>query len=370
MPFPPKDGESIVISEDAKILKKAGHKIHFLCLNTRKHFVNDDRNDQYQEYFDTIQSVSIDTAIHFDHIFSHFYGELPIQLARFESNEFRLRMQELISSYQINTIIAQGLAVTHYLKDVSEDIRKIYRVHNIEHFIWRHYGQFSLIKRWVGRILSRSLYRYETSQLRQVDQFVTLSHTEEMTMKELGYSQVFAIPITLSDSKKQDYSELSKGILFVGSLDWAPNCEGLEWFIQEVYPRVSDIPLTVAGRGSWTSSNPSINVVTNFESLEHLFSRHRLVIVPLLSGAGIRIKILECLHAGMPLITTSKGAEGILMDSTIYPICDEPQNFADTLMALYHDSYRLNYISNMAKTYFTNQYSKDHISSLWKAFLE
>ncbi len=369
MPFPPKDGESIVIAEDAKILKKAGCKIHFLCFNTLKHFVNEDQNDLYQEYFDTIESISIDTSIDFDHILSHFQGKLPIQLARFESKDFRLRMHELISANQINTIIAQGLAVTHYLKDVPADIRKIYRVHNIEHLIWRDYGRFTFASRWLGRILSRSLHQYEIGHLNHVDQFVTLSHHEEMTIKELGYSQVTAIPITLSGSQKQVYNESSEGILFVGSLDWAPNREGLDWFIQEIYPRVSDIPLTVAGRGSWTSLNPNIKVLTNFESLEHLFSTHRLVIVPLLSGAGIRIKILECLQAGMPVISTTKGAEGILSDSTIYPLSDDPQKFADDLKSLYQDTEKLKSISKMAKIYFENKFSEDQIASYWKNLL-
>jgi glycosyltransferase involved in cell wall biosynthesis len=369
MPFPPKDGESIVIAEDAKILKKAGYKIHFLCFNTLKHFVNEDPNDQYQEYFDTIESISIDTTLHFDHILSHFQGKLPIQLARFESNDFRLRMHELILTCQINMVIAQGLAATHYLKDVSADIRRIYRVHNIEHLIWRDFGQSSSAKRLLGWILARSLHRYEIGHLKHVDQFITLSHQEEMRIKELGYPNVTAIPITLSYSPIQVYNESSEGILFVGSLDWAPNREGLDWFIQEIYPRVFDIPLTVAGRGSWTSSDPNITILTNFESLEHLFSRHRLVIVPLLSGAGIRIKILECLQAGIPVISTTKGAEGILSDSTIYPLCDDPQNFADMLKSLYHNSEKLMSISKMAKTYFQNQYSEDQIASYWKNLL-
>ena len=71
----------------------------------------------------------------------------------------------------------------------------------------------------------------------------------------------------------------------------------------------------------------------------------------------------------MPVISTTKGAEGILSDSTIYPLSDDPQKFADDLKSLYQDAEKLKSISKMAKIYFQNKFSEHQIASYWKNLL-
>ncbi len=103
---------------------------------------------------------------------------------------------------------------------------------------------------------------------------------------------------------------------FLGSLDWAPNIEGLKWFIENVWEKDSNIGvLYIAGRNcpDWLSNLNVNNIVVEgeVEDAHEFICKNDIMIVPLFSGSGIRIKILESMAIGKPVITTSIGREGI-----------------------------------------------------------
>ncbi|HWO89533.1 MAG TPA: glycosyltransferase family 4 protein [Gemmatimonadales bacterium] len=106
---------------------------------------------------------------------------------------------------------------------------------------------------------------------------------------------------------------------FVGGLDWAPNESGLRWFVEEALPTiVAAIPeatLAVLARGAWKrawiASNPRIRVMPEGTHAVSIFASSRVTIAPLLHGGGVRVKILESLAAGCPVVATSIGGEGL-----------------------------------------------------------
>jgi glycosyltransferase involved in cell wall biosynthesis len=132
-------------------------------------------------------------------------------------------------------------------------------------------------------------------------------------------------------------------VLFVGSLDYEPNLEGIRWFIKEVHPHLlasnEDYQLTVAGRNPSQTflrelqSADRTSVLPNVVDLAALYQSHCISIVPLLSGSGSRLKIPESLIHGCPVISTGIGAEGY--DSFNIPgltISDTPQDFTKAII--------------------------------------
>ena len=144
------------------------------------------------------------------------------------------------------------------------------------------------------------------------------------------------------------FQKNKKNLLFIGSFGHPPNIEGLTWFVKNVWPilRKSDqkIQIMVCGSGmnSDTQSMLKSNDITYYgwiPDLQPYYLDSGCVIAPLLSGAGLKGKILEAMSFGVPVVTTSIGSEGIaLQGDGIMAICDSPQEFAEAILLVINDS--------------------------------
>lgn len=368
VPYPPTDGESLVIMNDLRVLKTLGHRVSLFCLNTRKHWVE---TIGYQDlrFWDDIYLESIDTNS-FSTIIGAILSASPFQIARFYQTRIDQKIENFIQNENIDLIIFQGLAMTQYQR--SAKCKKVYRVHNLEFKVWellavqtKNYFK-KLFHQWV----SNSLKPYEESKLIEFSGAVTLSKEEKHGLNEF-YPQmkVETIPISIDSENKREYSSEKNGILFIGSLDWQPNREGLDWFLKNVYPFLDHLPLTIAGKGNYSCDLKNVTILQNYESTEELLANHRMMIVPLLSGAGIRIKILEAMKFGMPLVSTKIGAEGILYTQGSLIIEDEANSWISLIQKAYEQPSSLTEMSENAKISFMNYYSEEIVNHRWREFI-
>jgi len=158
-----------------------------------------------------------------------------------------------------------------------------------------------------------------------------------------------------------------KGILFVGGFSHTPNVDAVEWFVREIFPgvaaRIPDVVFYVVG------SNPPpqiqamecerVRILGGIDDrqLRKLYDGVRLVIVPLRFGAGVKGKVIEALHRGVPLVSTSIGLEGIPEIGTFLAGVDSAHDFGDRVVKLYADpAALLNLSASM------NEYAKNHLS--------
>ncbi len=136
-------------------------------------------------------------------------------------------------------------------------------------------------------------------------------------------------------------------ILFVGGFAHLPNRHGVFWFVDQVLPLIrARVP---AARFAIVGSNPppdvlalagdAISVRANVSDAElrELYRTARVAAVPLRYGAGVKLKVVEALREGLPLVTTSIGAQGVPGLESVAAICDEPQAFADAVCRLLTD---------------------------------
>ncbi len=133
----------------------------------------------------------------------------------------------------------------------------------------------------------------------------------------------------------------------MGSHRHTPNQEGIRYFLREVFPIIqSDMPqarLTVVGDGPWASmleikDNPAVTATGFVADTRPHFARCAVSVAPILSGAGTRIKILDSLAAGIPIVATTIGAEGIAArHGEEILIADTPAEFAAAVLRLLHD---------------------------------
>ncbi|HEX4769418.1 MAG TPA: glycosyltransferase [Bryobacteraceae bacterium] len=136
-------------------------------------------------------------------------------------------------------------------------------------------------------------------------------------------------------------------LLFAGSFNHLPNVQGLVWFIEQVFPvvlaRRPGVRLIIAGSGNIKrlgarANHPNIEVKGFVPEIQDLLNAAAVLVCPVLSGSGVRVKLLEAFAAGIPVVSTRLGAEG-LCTSSGYPceVADEPKQFAAAVIKLLED---------------------------------
>ena len=171
------------------------------------------------------------------------------------------------------------------------------------------------------------------------------------------------------ENLNQDFAK-REGLLFVGGFAHPPNADAVLWFANEIFPRIREklkINFYIVG-SKVTEEIKALEqpgngiIVKGFvseEELSELYRTCRMVVVPLRYGAGVKGKVVEAIYNGAPIVTTSVGSEGIPDVESILAVCDKPQDFADTVTALYQDEQTLQKMAQNTQSYIKNHFSID-----------
>jgi glycosyltransferase involved in cell wall biosynthesis len=186
------------------------------------------------------------------------------------------------------------------------------------------------------RLIEENLFKY-------VDQFWGCSKNDVAELQEMNNCRISAVVVpngvkTIDKNYVIDKSGCKKKLLFCGSLNYQPNIQGLIWFFDKVWPivtaNIKDIELSIIGRGDTKQlehlkSDKRIDLIGEVDDVEPYYRESYISIVPLLSGSGTRLKILEAMSFGNPIVTTHKGIEGIEAKNLKEAIIvEKPEDFA------------------------------------------
>lgn len=270
--------------------------------------------------------VDIDNSIKpFDALINLFKKE-SYNISRFVTNEFEAELEKILKENSFDVIQFETLFTTPYLATAKKlsNAKMVYRSHNIEHLIWERRAEITKnpLKKWYLNHLAKKLKDFETEIVNNFDGIVSISEIDEETQKKYLNPKVktTSIPIGFDIAESNPVQPEEISFFFIGALDWAPNEQGLRWFLENVweavYKQFPDYKFYVAGRNipselyKWGRKNVVIcgEVPSSMEFIEN----HSIMIVPLFFGSGIRVKIAEAMSLGKTIISTNIGAEGIL----------------------------------------------------------
>lgn len=326
-PYPLKDGESIAVSNLCKELKLLGCDITLLCMNTSKHYVDPSALPEEYNCFSKIHTVNLDNSIRPLKAMASLISGESYHISRFNSNLFRNALVQVLQKETFDIIQLETLYLAPYVDTIRafSKARIVMRAHNVEHEIWERItnNTGSQLRKWYLGHLTRKLKEYEIRQFPAYDYLVTLTERDLKQFKDKGYKNgASAAPIGFN-TEHYPYMPPSFGtkmsLCFIGSLDWMPNLEGLAWFLEHCWPAIHkkwpEITFHIAGRNTPVSllqrRLPNVIIHGEVPDAVEFISHHSAMIVPLFSGSGMRVKIVEGMVMGKAIITTSIGKEGI-----------------------------------------------------------
>jgi glycosyltransferase involved in cell wall biosynthesis len=370
-PLPAKDGGCIAMNNITMGLMEAGHTVKILTIFTQKHdFVLDDLPADYIEQTQ-IEGVFIDTRVNLVDAFANFVTSDSYNISRFFSADFDIKLTKLLKFNRYDVIHLESLFMTPYMATIRRNCNTpvVLRSHNLEFIIWERIarGTENFFKRNYLKYLANKMRRYEISMLNYVDGIASISDEDRQRFMDLGIRRriktiPFGIDLRNYPITPLDRSEIS--LFHIGAMDWGPNIEGIQWFLNKIWWRIHDefpqLKLYLAGRNMPMDEMPILPNVVYLGEVDNAIAfmqSKKIMIVPLLSAGGVRVKIIEGLAMQRAVISTSLGAEGLECEhQKNILLADTPEQWLDAISELITNEDRIHELGvhgrEHVKTYF------------------
>jgi len=327
VPFPTRDGGCLAMEALSRDLHQIGQLVAVGAFSTHKHPFDAESIAKHPVYGKALKSIPLDIRLKpVNALSSLIRKKIPYNLERFYTKEGIAFVQDLVKKHQPDLIVLDGVQLLPYFQLLKESgARIVYRSHNCEYRLWE--GRAAHCKDPVKKIylnfLSRQMKQYEQSILSKMDGLLWISDRDrkEMNLPALyGKQMIYPFTIQLPPAEKNQARDKQAPVFFhIGSMDWEPNIEGINWFLQKVWSRVNlkSAALTFRIAGKNMPDKLQQLQLKGFENVGEVkdaqaFMREGdVMVVPLFSGSGIRVKIVEAMAMGKTVLTTQKGVEGI-----------------------------------------------------------
>lgn len=314
-------------------------------------------------------------------VLASLLGPLPYIMAKYDTPAMRAALAQAARSKRYDLLHCDSISLAHVAAKCG--LRPaLLAEHNVEALIWQRLVRLQrhpLRKAFVA-LQSAKLRRVEAQVCRAFDACVAVSQKDAQLLRRwYGVENVQVVPNGVDIGQPPAHQSLDGHLAFVGSMDWVPNQDAVRWMVGEVLPLVRRrhprVTLSIIGRNppAWMAkmSRDGLEVTGTVEDVRPYLERASVCVVPLRVGGGTRLKILEAMAAGKPVVSTSVGAEGLdLVPDRDIVLADSAQDFAEAVSALLADERRRRELA-LAGRQAAARYSWDLMASLlehvWQA---
>lgn len=315
-----------MVSNTIRGLVRLGHEVSLVALNARK-VKHDDELLSGLKGRINFTVYDIDTTVSLLDVAVNLFSKTSFNIDRYYDQEFEKLLIGEVRKTAYDVIQFEGLMVSLYLPAIRRHSKAalIYRAHNIENQVWQGLSMQKTdpFKKSYLKMHARRIRNYELEQLNKFDGIVVFTPQDKETIQ--GYGTQVPIKILPVGLRMEKYhADLSKtefpSLFFLGSLDWLPNREGMEWFLDNFFKDLTEGDLNVK---LYVAGSDIPERFDDYEALGKIFiqgevddalefvNSKSIMIVPLLSGGGMRVKIVEGMAMQKCIISTTLGAEGI-----------------------------------------------------------
>jgi len=345
-PWPLHDGGALATFQMLKAIAFEGHEVSYFSLNTQKHFV-DEKTLHERFSFCKYYALSINTDITPWSAFLNLLSNRSFHLQRYENDLANEQLSKLLQSERFDLVQIEGLYSAGFLSTLRKYFKGhiSYRAHNFENQIWERLAQetSNLLKKLYLNIQAKRLKREEVAFLKSVDSIVAIAPSDLDKFNDLTIIPTHLYLPGLNLGLEVNLELQPFKLFHIGSMEWMANVQGVEWFLQKVWPIVKSsypqLEFHLAGKG--LNANDSrffqSGVFNHGEvvNAQTFMLTHGICIVPVIAGSGIRMKLIEAMSLGIPCVATKMGVQGIEVENHIHvEIVDSPEEFANSLIIM------------------------------------
>jgi polysaccharide biosynthesis protein PslH len=351
-PYPPNDGEKIRVFN---LIKNLSH--HDITLVFRAMHDNELQGvAALSKYCRVVRYAYIPSpSSHLTRVgwcIPFVFTRYPISLATVYFREIADILQELCSKENFDVVHVEHSSLTIYLDGLKfkNNPYTILTLHNVDYVrnnrvmantspgvykLFLYYNQLKF-KQWEAE----SIMRY--------DKVIAVSCTDKGTIEQMGVpGEIDVVPNGVDTESLQMVAQraVCKSILFVASMDSEANHDGALFFLERIYPivkkKVPSASLFLVGRNPRSelkayNNNEDIFVTGEVPEVRHYYEKAAVAVVPLRSGGGTRLKILEAMALGIPVVSTTVGCEGLDVENGKHlVVVDDPNLFAEAIIEIF-----------------------------------
>jgi len=360
------------------------HEIHYIAFHDPNEPEGLKRAAEYsaKAYPINHQLVDKSSPAFLGELITGLFSSIPVAVRRCRSVDMRLRIEKLIQQERFDRVICDFLSPAPNIPDLSECV--LFQ-HNVEAVIWKRRTEHASdpVRHRYLKLQAERMFRYECEVCRKVRKVIAVSETDAALMREwYGIKPTEAVPTGVDAEYFKVRGAVSPvaDLVFVGALDWAPNIDGVDWFQREVLPLIlrsrPDCTVAIVGRNpprairELSARYPGIQVTGTVPDVRPWLWGSKVSIVPLRVGGGTRLKIFEAMAAGVPVVSTTIGAEGLgARDGDTIRIADAPEDFAAACIALLDDPAERERLRNRALQMVTEQCSWEVVASAFEKLI-
>jgi len=364
-PYPSRDGGCLAMAAITEGLLDDGHDVKVLCMSTHKHPFEKEKIPSELLSSTRMESVFVDVRVKPLNALWNLLTNRSYNLARFSSKDFQAQLIALLSKEQFDIIHLESLFCAPYIDTVRKHSKAkvVLRAHNVEHAIWQRLARQTdnPLKRMYLQRLADQLQKEELQLLQKMDGIVTITEDELESIGRMGVNvpmQTVAMGLDVASIQVQPASVGPLALYHLASMDWQPNLEAVDFFINEIWPELyremPELSMHFAGRNMpqllLVLHRPPLHVMGEVPSVTAFALNRQVMVVPLLSGGGMRIKIVEAMALGKVVLSTTIGAEGIpYTEGTDLLIADTPAEFIAKLKWLRNHPEQIERIGTAAR---------------------
>jgi glycosyltransferase involved in cell wall biosynthesis len=374
LPYPPNDGGAVYIYYNTKYLSQLGNHVTIVSFISNKH----EQDAGPLKVHALVHPIDGNFSPYsLSSVFKSTLSRKPVTIQhRMRPGIMRKALNEVET--QPDVILLEGLHTAAFIDDLEVLFPKspiVLRQSNVEYLLLKrnatvtknpfikafYYDQYRLMK------------RFELTAMKRVDAVTAITeYDKEIYLKDLPNLNVFVnpagaeIPDSLGIQRKEDH------ILAISNWRWKPNFDGLKWFLETVWPNFIEkkpyAKLLIAGEGLEDDfiekyNHSQIQFLGFVDDLEPLRQSASVFIAPLFSGSGMKLKIIEGMASGLPIITTKIGAEGIEIEHNYhYYQANSKAEFEDAILSLLDNQKKREKMSEAAQQIVKERYSWNSIT--------
>ncbi len=369
---------------------KKKHEITFLALcspDTNKTAQSDAGEFSHRQIWIPWKETPKRSLRFFLNLAGNLFASGPYVIQKYFSRAMSGKIRELDASGQFDLIVCDFLtpAVNLFARNHKNKTPTLLFQHNVESLIWKRLFENGggFLKRAYFKIQWKRMEKFERETCARCNAVVGVSEDDcKILQAQFNLKNILgAVPtgVDLSFFSPPIHPRKSCSLVFLGSMDWMPNIDAICYFAETIFPKIKkEFPastLRVVGRNpvprvkNLEKAHTGISVTGTVADVRPYLAEAEVMIVPLRVGGGTRIKIYEGMATGIPIVSSTIGAEGLPVahGENIF-LADSPEDFAQQICQLFANPRLGKSVGHNGRTLVQRQFGWESVTKVFERY--